>query len=60
MTFYASAVYALLTYFAMEKARNKEYDVVHVKPHLKLPWQREKMTFFVNDFGGDYICECGL
>ncbi|PVH47902.1 hypothetical protein PAHAL_4G182400 [Panicum hallii] len=68
MTFYISAVYALFRqevdrstrYFAIEKARNKEYEVVHVKPHMKLPWQREKITVFVNDFGGRYDCECGL
>lgn len=68
MTLYTSAAYGLFQkevdkstdYFAIEKIKNKEFDVVHVKPHRKLPWAREKFTVLVNNEGESYECECGL
>jgi hypothetical protein len=68
MTFYTVAVYDLFRkevdkstdYFAVEKTKNKQFDVVHVKPDRKLPWAREKFTVLINNEGESYECECGL
>lgn len=66
-TFYTAAAFSLFRkevtksthYFARERITNKEYDVVHVKPHKKLPWGREKFTVVFNCNAGTYDCECG-
>ena len=57
MTFYIAAVYDLFRkevdkstdYFAVEKTKNKQFDVVYVKPDRKLPWAREKFTVVINN-----------
>lgn len=57
MTFYIAAVYDLFRkevdkstdYFAVEKTKNKQFDVVYVKPDRKLPWAREKFTVVISN-----------
>ncbi|CAL4930646.1 unnamed protein product [Urochloa decumbens] len=66
--FYTAAVYGLFRkeinkatrYFAIEKIKDKEYDVVHAQAHKKLPWNREKLTVVISNGGEKYDCECGL
>jgi hypothetical protein len=67
MAFYTAAAYDLFQkeiskstdYLARQKPGANEYEVVHVKPHKKLPWGRDKFTVRATD-GQGFKCECGL
>ncbi|KAL6637615.1 hypothetical protein ACP70R_025187 [Stipagrostis hirtigluma subsp. patula] len=68
MTFYTAAVYELFRkeidksthYHAVEVIKDREYNVLHVKPRKKYPWYGDAFKVVVNGEGESYHCECGL